>query len=40
MRRDLQNRGEDYVQKTYPARAKFCIPILVDPQDVPGLKGG
>ncbi|CAK9025303.1 Nephrocystin-3 [Durusdinium trenchii] len=33
MRRDLQNRGEDYVQKTYPARAKFCIPILVDPQD-------
>eukprot|EP00913_Durusdinium_trenchii_P028685 g26901.t1 len=24
---------EDYVQKTYPARAKFCIPILVDPQD-------
>lgn len=33
MRRDLENRGEEYVRKTYPARAKYCIPILVDPAD-------
>ena len=33
MRRDLENKGEEYVRKTYPARAKYCIPILVDPQD-------
>ena len=35
MRRDLENRGEEYVRKTYPARAKYCIPILVDPADAP-----
>eukprot|EP00434_Breviolum_minutum_P037420 symbB.v1.2.033177.t1/scaffold4024.1/size46069/1 len=33
MRRDLQNKGEEYVQKTYPARAKYCIPVLVDAAD-------
>lgn len=35
MRRDLENKGEEYVRKTYPARAKYCIPILVDPADAP-----
>lgn len=35
MRRDLENKGEEYVRKTYPARAKYCIPILVDTADAP-----
>ncbi|CAK8990918.1 unnamed protein product [Durusdinium trenchii] len=30
MRRDHTEKGEAYVQKEYPPRAGFCIPLLVD----------
>ncbi|CAK9024514.1 Nephrocystin-3 [Durusdinium trenchii] len=34
MRRDLEQHGESYVDEEYPPRAGFCIPLLIDPENV------
>ena len=33
MARDKETKGPEYVEKEYPPRAAFCVPILINPED-------